>query len=115
MATKLLIVEDSVTIFETVRAYLEHIYELDHALTGKEGIEKLKKSPSLVLLDLNLPDVHGLNLIQKIKELHIPIIVMTGEKSKETVIKALQGGISDYLTKPIDPLRLKKSIEKALK
>ena len=117
MKPKVLIIEDSITIFETIQAYIEHLYKIDHVISGKEAFLILSKevTPDVILLDLNLPDIHGLKLMSKIKEKNIPFIIMTGEKSKEIIIKAIQGGAVDYLTKPIDPKRLKTSLEKALK
>ncbi len=72
---------------------------------------------SLVLTDLQLPGIGGLDLIREIraKNLPIPAIVMTGYASIATAVEAMQLGAYDYLTKPLDPVRLEVLVDQALK
>ena len=114
MDKRILIVEDSVTLYETIRGYLDHLYEILHATTGREAISLLAKKPDLILLDLNLPDTHGLKMIEHMKETGAKLIVLTGETKSETVATAIQRGADDFIAKPVSPLRLKSSIAKTL-
>ncbi len=74
---------------------------------GKQVMEALRLSPiDLVLLDLSLPDVHGLDLLRAIRLNNtlnqLPVIVLTGNSNSEVVVKALECGANDYVKKPLD-------------
>lgn len=112
MKPQLLFIEDSVTVFETVCLYIEHQFKIAHARTGAEARKLLDKKYEAVLLDLNLPDMNGKDLIPEINKYDIPVIVLTGERKIENVVKVINTGVvSDYISKPVDPFRLKKSLE----
>src|SRR6267378_2009185 len=67
-------------------------------------------NPDLVLLDLMMPHVSGLEILQKLRQheltLHIPVVILTASTDRETRIEALRGGANDFLNKPIDPSEL---------
>ncbi len=111
---KILIVEDNIVLYETIRGYLDHMYEITHAETGEQAMALLSEKPDLVLLDLNLPDTHGLQMIEKIKKTGVIIVVLTGEVKSESVVEAVQKGANDYIAKPVSPILLKSSIAKHL-
>ena len=86
--------------------------------TGQEFLRVLPlEKPDLVLLDLHLPDFSGLDLLEKVRGRlpETPVIVVTASNSVEDVIRALQGGAIDYITKPVDHQRLLVSLGHALK
>ena len=100
-----LIVEDEFVNRELLRAYLEQDYEIETAENGREALDKireLKDTLSLVLLDLILPDLHGMDLLRKLKEdeqlARIPVIVMTADKESE--VESLNSGANDFISKP---------------
>ncbi|MFO0957567.1 MAG: sigma-54 dependent transcriptional regulator [Isosphaeraceae bacterium] len=72
---------------------------------------------SLALVDLQLPGIGGIELIHEVRERNLPItvIMMTGFASIDTAVEAMKAGAYDYITKPIDPLRLELLVEQALK
>ena len=82
------------------------------------GLEKIRKNtPSVILLDLVLPDGSGLELLQKIRDVsrRVPIIVITGEADAETAIEAMRLGAYDYVAKPVDIPILRELVAKALR
>lgn len=104
MAT-VLVVEDERDIRELLRRYLERA---GHAvLTSGTGSEALlliiDSAPDLVLLDLGLPDIDGFEVLQRAKEVAVPVIALTARSSVEDRIRGLERGADDYVTKPFSP------------
>ena len=77
-------------------------YKISEASTGKEGQSMAATSqPALIILDLGLPDIDGLDLLKKLREWYLkPIIILSVRSSEEDIVKALDNGANDYLTKP---------------
>jgi DNA-binding response OmpR family regulator len=103
MVTSILVVEDEAAIRTAVRRGLdERGYAVATAATGMAGLEHvLAENPSVVLLDLGLPDVSGLTLISMIRAASdVPIIVITAQDDDPTMVKALDSGADDYVVKP---------------
>ena len=101
----ILIVEDEYINRELLRAYLENDYKLLFAETGSEALEIIharSETLSLVLLDLILPDMNGLEILRRIKQdtelTRIPIIVLTSDVQSE--VESLNTGASDFISKP---------------
>jgi CheY-like chemotaxis protein len=110
---KILHIEDNETNFRLVERILEDRANLQllWACNGTEGMSfALDHSPSLILLDLNLPDIHGGELIAKLKghpqTKTIPVIVLSADISPSQIERMLQAGARNYLTKPFDIKRL---------
>ena len=80
----------------------QHGYHCMHASTGKEGISAAQKgAPDVVLLDLGLPDIDGVEVATRIRQRStVPIIVISARGREEDKIAALDGGANDYVTKP---------------
>jgi len=100
-----LVVEDERDIRELLRRYLERA---GHAVltsgTGSEALLLLVDSaPDLVLLDLGLPDIDGFEVLQRAKEVAVPVIALTARSSVEDRIRGLEHGADDYVTKPFSP------------
>ena len=92
-------------------------YETDEADDGASAIEKVQeRSYDLVLMDIRMVKVSGLQALDKIKSYNpaIPIVIMTAYSSVETAVDALKKGAHDYLTKPLDFDKLKLTIERAM-
>ena len=118
---RILIVEDEFVNRELLKAYLEDKYELLIAETGAEALEAVRKhfdTLSLVMLDLILPDMHGLDILREIKQdpdlSKIPVIVLTGDTESE--VESLNIGASDFISKPYPRVevilaRIRRSIE----
>ena len=119
MARGILLIEDEQVFAKNIKRYLERQgYETLLAKTAAEGIRLFNQSEvDLVLLDLNLPDRHGLKLLDELRQRNSRVIVvcMTGHGSVQTAVEAMKGGAYDYLTKPIVLSELKILIDKAFR
>jgi len=99
----ILIIDDEVQIRRLLEITLsQNGYKVSEAINGKAGIiSAATHHPSLILLDLGLPDEDGQNILVKLREWYKnPIIILSVRKSEEEIIKALDNGANDYLTKP---------------
>ncbi len=116
---RLLYVEDDPTSARLVKAIAEKEgYAVALAASQRECLKAIAEDPpGLLLIDLTLPDVTGLDLLAKIRESHpgIPAIIVTASDSKEDIIGAMQRGAADYLTKPVDARRMLVSIGNVLR
>lgn len=116
--SRILMVEDTVPLARTYEAYLEgEPYELMHVETGTEALAILADNPpDAVLLDLMLPDMDGLSILEHISTENIPsaVIVITANASLNTAIDAMRLGALDFLVKPFHADRLKVTLNNVL-
>ena len=100
-----LVVEDERDIRDLLRRYLEREgHAVLTAGTGAEGMRLLLEgAPDLVLLDLGLPDIDGLDVLDAATAVRVPVIALTARSSVEDRIEGLQRGADDYVTKPFSP------------
>ena len=109
-------VDDVALNHATARSVLEDSYELFEATSGEEAFRILKKiSPDLILLDVVMPEMNGMEVLKKLKSIpaykDIPVIFLTADTSPEAEVEGFQLGIVDYITKPFVPMVMKKRIE----
>jgi len=100
---KILIVDDEVQIRRLLEITLSASgYKILEASTAKEGyVLAASLSPSVIILDLGLPDADGLDVLVKLREWYThPIIILSVRNSEEDIVRALDNGANDYLTKP---------------
>lgn len=115
---KILIVDDEIKIVEVVKSYLENSgYSVYEAYNGKEALDKFEKeNPALVILDLMLPDITGEEICKALrKKSRVPIIMLTAKVEEEDVLKGLNIGADDYVTKPFSPRQLAARVEAVLR
>jgi two-component system NtrC family response regulator len=101
----LLLIEDDESFAFSVAEYVtDRGYNLTVVNEGRKGVDEAKKGYGCILLDLGLPDVDGIKLIPKLRELSVPapIIVLTGRDDASTAVEAIRSGAYDYITKPVD-------------
>jgi two-component system KDP operon response regulator KdpE len=99
----ILIIDDEVQIRRLLEITLSaNGYKITSAAAGKEGIALAASvNPKLIILDLGLPDIDGQDVLIRLREwYHGPVIILSVRNSEEDIIKALDNGASDYLTKP---------------
>jgi DNA-binding NtrC family response regulator len=115
---RILIIDDERPVLMTLEALLKrHGYHVDTAATASQGLKSLKvNSPSLVLLDLQLPDAHGLEMLDRIKaELpDVQVIILTAHDSLHNAIESIKRGAYHFISKPYAPEELLSLVEKAL-
>jgi two-component system KDP operon response regulator KdpE len=99
----ILIIDDEVQIRRLLEITLSaNGYKISEASTGKEGLAKAAiNHPVLIILDLGLPDIDGLEVLKKLREWYQkPILILSVRNSEDDIVKALDHGANDYLTKP---------------
>ena len=112
MASRILIVEDDPDIAELVARYLEKAaFETDRAASGRDALQMIAVNPpALVVLDLMLPHVDGLEICRRLrsdqKTAAIPLIMLTARAEESERIVGLELGADDYLAKPFSPNEL---------
>ncbi|CAG0946031.1 KDP operon transcriptional regulatory protein KdpE [Anaerolineae bacterium] len=99
----ILVIEDELPIRRFLRtAIMNHGYQFVEAGTAKDGLAQVTaRQPDLVILDLGLPDLDGLEVIQQLREwTALPIIILSARGQESDKVAALDAGADDYLTKP---------------
>ena len=119
MKPKILVVDDEPSHRRMIEAVLDaEGYEIKQAENGQTAIEAVEdRFYDLVIMDIRMPKVGGIEALKKIKEISpgIPIILMTAYASVGTAVEALKSNAYDYLTKPLDIEELKILVAKALR
>lgn len=103
MKQKILIVDDEYGIVDMIKSYFSAQYDVITAYSGREALQKVSVQPDLILLDINMPEMDGLTVCQKIRE-HVtcPILFLTARIESSDKIIGFQAGADDYIVKPFD-------------
>ncbi|MGD0785531.1 MAG: response regulator [Sedimentisphaerales bacterium] len=120
----ILIVDDEEDVLELVRFNLEkNGYKTETATSGEDALAKAKsKLPDLIILDLMLPGIDGLEVCKKLKSEakteNIPVIMLTAKSEESDIITGLELGAQDYITKPFSPkvlvARVRRNLQKII-
>lgn len=114
----ILLVEDEENIAGIVKVYLEREgYAVVHCVTGEEGLDAFSRSrPRLVLLDVGLPGIDGIEVCRRIRnQAHVPVIMLTARDSEVDKVLGLEIGADDYVTKPFSPRELLARVKAVLR
>lgn len=115
----ILVVDDDKGVINALQdCFAEFKYSIDIARNGQEGLDlALAKDYNLVMLDVNLPDFSGMDVLKKIKETKrdLPVLIMTGYVSTEAAIEAMKLGAHEFITKPFDIDRLMGIVNRLVK
>jgi DNA-binding NtrC family response regulator len=108
MADTLLLVDDDADVTRAVGEYFERLgYEVSHEATGEGALEAfVRLRPDLVILDLHLPDLGGLEVLERLRPQGAAVILLTGQGDIDTAVRAMQLGAEHFLTKPVDMTHL---------
>lgn len=112
MATRILLIEDDISLTELIRYNLEHEgYEVQNATDGEDGLLMAEEvSPDIILLDWMLPNLSGIEICRRIRRseelANVPIIMLTARTEEADRIRGLDTGADDYITKPFSPREL---------
>jgi len=116
--TKVLIIDDERPIRNALRDILEYEkMQVDEAATGIEGLQKLEKDKfDLILCDIKMPGIDGIEVLEKIMEIGygIPVVMISGHGTIETAVEAVKKGAFDFIAKPLDLNRLLVTVRNAL-
>jgi len=114
---RVLIVDDDPAVRMLVREAIEATVTVVEAESGRAALQAFfQERPDLVVLDVGLPDLDGREVLQRIRELaNTPVIMLTALDQDPDMIRALQGGADEYVTKPFSPLVLAARIEAVLR
>ena len=114
----ILVIDDEVAVNNNIRKILaKNDYQVDQAVTKEEALERIAAHPyKLILLDLKIPGVRGLELLKAIRDNNVEakVIMITGYASIETAVEATRLGAIDYLPKPFTPDEIRNATQKAL-
>ncbi len=118
---KVFVVEDDTDLSDMLRAYFQvQGYDVAHATHGIEAVDAIRKaSPSIVLLDIRLPDIDGFEVCRRLRQIrrtrHLPVIFLTEKREREDKLAGLELGAVDYITKPFDIQELRLRVRNALR
>lgn len=116
--TRIVLIEDDVEIRRLVaKALAGQGHDVESAPSGMEGLEMtIKGKPDLVLLDLGLPDLDGIELLRMIRAVsQVPVIVITARGADDVVVSTLNAGADDYLVKPFSGSQLEARVRAVLR
>ncbi|WP_348753144.1 response regulator [uncultured Aquincola sp.] len=118
---KVLYIEDAETSMAVVEGMMQHFpgVQLLQATTGRQGVDLVRQEqPDLVLLDMHLPDISGLEVVrilnQDIAERGLRVTILTGDKLSMDIIKAMSLGAFEYWIKPVEMRVLASGLRRAL-
>ena len=117
----ILSIDDEESIFDVIEGLLyREGYNVSYVSSGKEAIERLDEiQPDVILLDLMMPEMDGIETCQKIKSnerwCHIPIIMVTALSSKQDLARCLNAGADDFLSKPVNSIELRARVRSMLR
>jgi DNA-binding NtrC family response regulator len=120
MAERILVVDDEIDILELLELIITDRTDYEVTTTNNpiEVPELLKKDPyDLIITDLRMPDVDGIELIEKVKQIddQIPFMIITAYGTIESAVEAMRKGAFDYITKPFRQEQILLTIEKVMK
>ena len=117
MTVNILVVDDEEVVVRSCMRILRDDYAVQSVSDGMAALKKTNEEVfDILLLDIMMPGIDGLEVLQQVKERHpeVDVIMMTGLSEIQTAVKAMKLGAFDYLPKPFDPDELKLVVERAL-
>lgn len=120
MLKKVLLIDDSLDQLQIMQRFLQPVYDVICCETGVQAIRYMQdNTPDAVLLDIDMPLMDGFDVLRRIREMekgiNIPVIGVTGEKRKASVLKFISLGGNGYMVKPIDPQKLLVTLAQSIK
>ena len=117
MAYKILIIDDDTELLKMLKSYFElKKYEVITAENGIEGLSKMKLQPDLILLDINMPRIDGIEVCRRIRDkVDCPILFLTARVDEQDIVNGLSSGGDDYILKPFSLKELDARITAHLK
>jgi len=116
---KILLVDDSRTIRNIQKNVLKQL-DINNVLEAEDGVQALaifqEQVPDLLLVDWNMPNMDGITLVRKIREINktVPMIMCTTEAEKSRVLEAVKAGVNNYIVKPFTVESLREKISQTM-
>jgi len=118
MGARILLVDDEEIVIKSYLRILRSAdYQVEAAYGGREALRKMEENRyDVVILDIMMPDMGGLEVLRRVKEMHpdSAVIMVTGLPQNATVVEAMKLGACDYISKPFEPDELKLIVQRAL-
>ena len=118
MKPRILVIDDEGAIRESLRMILEYEdYEFAGAASGADGIARVQKErPDLVLLDIKMPGMDGMEVLRKLKALDdtLPFVMISGHGTTASAVEAIRAGAVDFLDKPLSSERVIVTLQNVL-
>ena len=118
MSARILLVDDEEVVIKSYRRILEEQkYQIDAQMDGGSALRAIGESPyDLIIVDLMMPKMNGMEVLRRVKETHpeIKVIMVTGMAQEETQEQAMSLGAFHYLPKPFDPDLFSQLVQRAL-
>jgi DNA-binding response OmpR family regulator len=117
MAYRILIIDDDTELLKMLKKYFEiKKYEIVTAENGTEGLSKMKLQPDIILLDVNMPKIDGIEVCRRIRDkVACPILFLTAQVEEQDIVNGLSSGGDDYILKPFSLKELDARITAHLK
>ena len=119
MSARILVVDDDANVREIFQEKLEHSgYEVSTAATAEDALGRVKKfDPQIVITDLRMPGMDGLQLLEKVKGSmpDVDVVVVTGHEDMNSAVSAMKAGAFDYVVKPINLREVEALVERCLR
>lgn len=117
---RILAVDDDVVVLTRISSILKNDYDLVTVNSGMRALRYLKmEKPDLILLDIRMAQQDGIETLREIRKMEeckdIPVIMLTGVESKDSVMESAKLGVCDYLLKPFSSIELLKRVRRVLK
>ncbi|MGH7657446.1 MAG: sigma-54-dependent transcriptional regulator, partial [Gemmatimonadales bacterium] len=115
MPEAILLIDDDADVLRTIGNYFEQTgCEVARELTGEAGLETFDRlRPEVVVLDLGLPGMDGMEVLERLRERGAAVLLLTGMSDIPTAVRAMQLGAENFLTKPVDMEHLRAAVDRA--
>ncbi len=113
---RILVVDDDEGVLVALATFFQRLgYDVVKAASGQQGLQAFQsQSPDVTILDLRLPDIDGLRVLEVLRQARAPVILLTGFGDIATAVQAMQLGAENFLTKPVDLPHLVAVVEHAI-
>ena len=118
MSAKILVIDDEPMVCKSCEKIFEDNYDVTITMSGREGLDRLLQEDfDLVIVDLKMPDMDGMELVKIIKQKrpNTEVVIMTGYSTVETAVEGMKLGAAEFISKPFTPDEMLTAVEEFLK